>query len=192
MDEALRRVAQHRPRTLPPRGLQAATALILCTEPEPRFVVIRRVTRKGDPWSGHAALPGGRCDATDRDAVETARREAAEEVGVTLPEPVGALDDIGGKFRGGGVVTPVVFAVPRATPLRPDPREVAGAYWAPLALLTDPAARTRHPYRRLGPFPAWNYPTGEQAPLDSLVIWGLTHRILKDFLKVSRLAGASR
>lgn len=185
MREVVERIASYQPRTLPPAGMRAATALVLCANPEPQFVVIRRATRHGDPWSGHAALPGGRCDDSDADAAATARRETEEEVGLAVGEQIGRLDDIGGRFHK-GVVTPVVFVVSEAAPLDPDPNEVAAAHWVPLSLLEDPMRRTKHPHRKLGPWPAWDYMTGDAPPLDSLVIWGLTHRILSNFLSVIR------
>lgn len=183
IEEVVQRVAAYRPRTLAPTGMRAATALVLSAEPEPRIVVIRRATRHGDPWSGHAALPGGRCDDSDIDAAATARRETKEEVGLSVDEPIGRLDDIGGRLHK-GVVTPVVFQVPGAVPLNPNPEEVAAAHWVPLSLFEDPLRRTRHPHRKLGPWPAWDYLTGDEPPLDSLIIWGLTHRILTNFLEV--------
>lgn len=188
VDTILARVAAHTPRTRTAGsgGFHAATALVLTREPDPRLVVIHRATRHGDPWSGHAALPGGRHDAEDGDLATTARRETAEEVGLHLGEPVGRLDDIGGRSHT-GVVSPFVFAVDTAAPLVPEPGEVAAAHWVPLDVLTDPAHRTRHPSRRIGPWPAWSWATGLAPPLDDLVIWGLTHRTLTNFLEVARL-----
>lgn len=189
LERILERVAAHRPRTRPAgvAKFHAATALVLSREPDPRLVVIHRATRDGDPWSGHAALPGGRHDEADGDLATTARRETAEEVGLHLGDPVGQLDDIGGRTHL-GVVSPFVFAVDDAHPLVPEPGEVAAAHWVPLRVLTDPAHRTRHPNRHVGPWPAWSWPTGLQAPLDDLVIWGLTHRTLTNFLEVADLA----
>lgn len=189
LDRVLARVAAHRPRTHQPRGsgFHAATALVLTREPDPRLVVIRRASRTGDPWSGHAALPGGRRDDTDPDLAHTARRETAEEVGLHVGDPVGRLDDIGGRTHP-GVVSPFVFAVREAAPLVPEPGEVAAAHWVPLRVLTDPAHRTRHPSRHVGPWPAWSWPTGMEPPMDDLVIWGLTHRTLTNFLEVADLA----
>lgn len=183
-------VARHRPhvRSAGGNGFHAATALVLSREPEPHLVVIRRASRSGDPWSGHAALPGGRVEDRDADLVATARRETWEEVGLDLPDdPVGRLDDIGGRTHQ-GVVSPLVFTVDGQHPLQPDPSEVAGAHWVPLATLTDPVHRIRHPSRRVGPWPAWRHETGEPPPWDELVIWGLTHRTLTNFLEVAGLA----
>jgi 8-oxo-dGTP pyrophosphatase MutT (NUDIX family) len=184
----LDRVSTHRPHTrgAGDGGFHAATALVLTREPDPRMVVIHRASRAGDPWSGHAALPGGRHEPQDEDLATTARRETAEEVGLALDDPVGRLDDIGGRTHL-GVVSPFVFAVERAIPLVPEPGEVAAAHWVPLRVLVDPVHRTRHPSRRVGPWPAWSWSTGLQPPLDDLVIWGLTHRTLTNFLEVTGL-----
>lgn len=187
LDATLRRIAQHRPHIQPPADWHAATALVLCAEPEPKFIVIRRAERHGDPWSGHAALPGGRTDPADDDVVATARRETLEEVGIDAGAPVGRLDDIGGKLMR-GIVSPVVFTLEAEVPLRPDPTEVAAAHWIPLTLLADPAARTRYPVKIVGPWPAWEYRTGAAAPFETLLIWGLTHQILLSFQRF-RLPG---
>lgn len=188
VDRILERVAAHRPEVRPAgrSGFHAATALVLTREADPRLVVIHRASRESDPWSGHAALPGGRHEASDRDLATTARRETAEEVGLHLDEPVGRLDDIGGRTHL-GVVSPFVFAIEEPRPLVPEPGEVAAAHWVPLRVLTDPAHRTRHPSRHVGPWPAWSWSTGLAAPLDDLVIWGLTHRTLTNFLEVADL-----
>lgn len=184
LDTVLARLAKHKPSTISVNGLQAATALILTAEDEPRFALIRRSTHDGDPWSGHSALPGGKVDPEDAGPAATARREAFEEVGIELGEPVGRLDDIGGRLMK-GVVTPMVFHVPEAVPLKPDPREAAAAHWVPLSIITDRTHRVRYPHHKLGPWPAWNFITGEPAPFDSLIIWGLTYRILTSFRDVA-------
>lgn len=182
------RVAVHEPRIHRPTGagFHAATAVVLTEEPDPSLVVIRRASRHGDPWSGHAALPGGRREDRDPDLATTARRETAEEVGIHIDEPVGRLDDIGGRSHA-GVVSPFVFTVPERVPLVPEPAEVAAAHWVPLHVLTDPAHRSRHPSRHVGPWPAWSWRTGLEPPLDDLVIWGLTHRTLRNFLEIAGL-----
>ena len=83
---------------------RAAVVIVLHDGDEgAEFVVIHRAHRRGDPWSGHMALPGGRQDAADRDLLATAVREAREEVGVDLAhhgDLLGALDDL--QAIGGG------------------------------------------------------------------------------------------
>ena len=187
-DDIVARLAAHSPvvRTAG-SGFHAATALVLTREPSPQLVVIRRASRDGDPWSGHAALPGGRHDPEDPDLPATAVRETHEEVGLRLDAPVARLDDIGGRTHK-GVVSPFVFTVDEPAELVPEPGEVAAAHWIPLEVLTGNRHRTRHPSRRVGPWPAWAWPTGMPPPMDELVIWGLTHRTLTNFLDLARLA----
>lgn len=182
VDEMLARIAAHRPvrRSAGRRGFEAATALVLAGTGEvPDMLVIRRATRDGDPWSGHAALPGGKRSREDADLLDTAVRETAEEVGVALPAPIGQLDDTGGRTHL-GVVSTYVFHLPARVPTVPEPAEVAAVLWVPLNIVIDPAARIRHPSRTVGPWPAWEY--------DGLVIWGLTHRILTSFAEVIGVA----
>ena len=64
-----------------PSGGRAAVALVLRENAgDPEILLIRRAERKGDPWSGHMAFPGGREDARDESLLETALRETREEL----------------------------------------------------------------------------------------------------------------
>lgn len=90
------------------------------------FVLCRRPTRlRSHP--GQWALPGGRLDPGE-DAVEAARRETWEELGVDPGEVevLGLLDDY--PTRSGFVITPVVLWGRADTELRPNAAEVAHAY----------------------------------------------------------------
>ena len=62
------------------------------------FLLIRRVERPDDPWSGQVAFPGGRVEPEDASFSETACREAREEVGLDLKAKATVLG-IHGKFR---------------------------------------------------------------------------------------------
>jgi 8-oxo-dGTP pyrophosphatase MutT (NUDIX family) len=178
LERIVERVRDHAPRRAAAgRGFEAATALVLAPDGVGlRMLVIRRATRDGDPWSGHAALPGGRRHDEDPDLAQTAIRETWEEVGVQLGAPVGQLDDVGGRVHL-GVVSTFVFTLSEPVPPVPQEAEVAEALWVPVEVLIDPARSIRHPHRRLGPWPAWEH--------ESLVIWGLTHRILSTFVDVA-------
>ena len=74
--------------------------------------------------AGQWALPGGRMDAGET-AEETALREFAEELGLSLPESavLGRLDDY--PTRSGYVITPVVTWGGGDVVLTPAPGEVA-------------------------------------------------------------------
>jgi 8-oxo-dGTP pyrophosphatase MutT (NUDIX family) len=86
------------------------------------------------------ALPGGKRDPEDAGALDTAVREAQEEVGVDLPPPTGRLDDVRGRVHA-GIVATYVFTLDHRPPLRPALDEVAAAVWIPLrTLLSSEAA----------------------------------------------------
>ena len=93
-------LAAHRPGRKWLKGLRkrAAVALVLqAQEGELGVFMIRRSERDGDPWSGQMAFPGGRLEPEDESALDAARRETAEEVGLHLGagEPcIGRLSEL--------------------------------------------------------------------------------------------------
>lgn len=162
--------------------------MALLVRPAPHdleILLIQRPLSERDPWSGHMALPGGRREG-DEDALTTAIRETREEVGVDLERDgmlIGRLDEVS-PSRGGPqiAVAPFVFAVPPETAVVPDPAEVADTVWIPIRHLADPASAAEHLYLLPGGeslrFPALAY--------HGYVIWGLTHRMLIQFLGIVR------
>jgi 8-oxo-dGTP pyrophosphatase MutT (NUDIX family) len=157
------------------------------------LLLIERVKRDGDPWSGQMALPGGRVQPGDPTPLHTAIRETHEETGVELwAAPVlGRLDEqapssSGGAFRVAGYV----FAVDDRSPLLRPNHEVADALWLPLeALLEPPRYRDyRYPLRPVMTFPAVAVDAvdaaraadGSDGGAVGRVVWGLTLRFLAD------------
>jgi 8-oxo-dGTP pyrophosphatase MutT (NUDIX family) len=65
---------------------RAAVMIILCEDGELKALYIRRAVNPMDPWSGQIAFPGGRTKMQDVDIIETAIREAWEEVGIEVKE----------------------------------------------------------------------------------------------------------
>ncbi len=154
-------------------------ALVLRAAATLDLLLIRRVERAGDPWSGHMALPGGRRSAGDADLVAAAFRETYEEVGVPLRpnDLLGALDEVSPLRLPPVVIAPFVVAVDPAVELRLDTREVAAAVWIPVDALRDSSAAAEILIELEGDartFPALRYLDYE--------IWGLTHGILTQFL----------
>jgi len=89
--------------------------------------------------AGQISFPGGRLEDGDRGPVDTALREAREEVGLEaayIRSVVGALDQRGtiSKFR----VTPVIALIAPFTPV-PQRDEVADVFEVPLDHVLDPA-----------------------------------------------------
>ncbi|HEX7051866.1 MAG TPA: CoA pyrophosphatase [Longimicrobiales bacterium] len=188
----LRRGFEGRPARRLPRsraGAEAAVALVLRARSELELLLIKRAEHEADPWSGHMALPGGRRDPGDADLIATAFRETAEETGIPLArigQPLGALDEVrpGNPRLPPITIAPFVIGVPPDTTATPDPREVDAALWVPLPALRDPAAVSEilvdleegsraYPSLRFGEY----------------VIWGLTHRILVQFLELADACG---
>ena len=181
------RLAQHQPVVAEATGYARAAVAIVLREGDsgPEFIVIHRAHRRGDPWSGHMALPGGRQQPKDGSLFATAARETLEEVGVDLERcgtPLGHLDDLRAIGRGRPldlIITPVVCALHLPVTLTPDEREVQSAFWVPLASLRRGEARGtyRHSINGLElEHPAFVW--------EGRTIWGLTHRILTGFLEV--------
>ncbi|HEX2188559.1 MAG TPA: CoA pyrophosphatase, partial [Longimicrobiaceae bacterium] len=164
---------------------RASVALVLRPAgPELELLLIKRAERAGDPWSGHMALPGGRSDPADADAAATAVRETREEVGIDLAgrgARLGSLDDLaplGGAPR--IVVAPFVFAAAGGTVATPN-HEVEAAVWIPVRELAHPDAATEYLLETV---------TGDPRRFPAIgtrgyVIWGMTHRILDDFLALA-------
>lgn len=187
----LQRTLARRPPRLIDRSAaaqRAAVALVLRTDQSGlELLFIERPVSPTDPWSGHIAFPGGRRSADEEDA-ETAMRETLEEVDIDLRANgtlLGRLDDLQ-PTRGGPqiAVAAFVFAVPGDTAVRPHPREVAQTFWIPIQHLADPRAAAEHLYvpdqgEHLS-FPAIAY--------HGHLIWGLTYRMLTQFLEIARMA----
>lgn len=168
---------------------RAAVAIMLRErEGDVEVLMIRRAVRKGDPWSGHAALPGGRVDPDDPSIEHTAMREVMEEVGVDLrAEGARVLGHLSDHPRQGPrwatfAVTPVVVAIEGDPSLTLAPKEVSEARWVTLSQLRATHSRMLWWYR---PWPRVPLALPMLLPrwrFESLTIWGLTHGILNELL----------
>jgi len=168
----------------PERVPQAAVSLILRdAEGSAQTLIIKRAERPGDHWSGHLALPGGRAQIEDGDLIATAARETYEEVGIDL------LD--GGEFIGQLEilaptnarlprieVTPFVAVAPPEFALRLN-GEVARAFWISIADLKREGRSCSFSIPGDGVINKWPAYPSEGGP-----IWGLTERILTNFLSL--------
>nr|POE53306.1 uncharacterized protein c14c4.10c [Quercus suber] len=118
---------------------------------EPEVLFIKRASRKGDRWTSHIALPGGKKDPDDIDDQAAAVREAWEEVGVDLNAhalPCGNLPQRLVTTHWGKkpllVLCPYVFILTthKLPPLKLQPTEVAATHWVPIRSLQAPSQRT--------------------------------------------------
>lgn len=137
-----------------------------------------------DVHRGQVSFPGGRIDAEDHGPVETALREAEEEVGL-LPSQVQILGSLPPlltvtQFE----VTPVVGRIPWPVGLHLNTREVACAFGVPLSWLAEPAHLHRESHMPV--VPGREVMIYRYDPYLGETIWGATARITLDLLAVCR------
>ena len=128
---------------------------------------------------GQISFPGGRADAQDKDAVATALREAAEEIGL-LPQHVtvlGTLDPyiIGTGFR----VVPVVGLVETPPEWMPDKFEVEAIFEVPISYILSPGNLSRQTVMQEGTEQHYYAMTW-----NNFYIWGATAGMLRNFVEV--------
>ncbi len=165
----------------------AAVALIMRlddTDGDVELLMIRRASYPGDPWSGHIALPGGRREEHDPSLEHTAVRETWEETAVNLDRDgrqLGTLDEVHPRTPRLPplIIRPFVFAIGGGVTVTPSP-EVAEAFWVPLQLLADPSATGEATFVDRG-----IERTERSFRLGEHVIWGLTERILRQFIELA-------
>jgi len=129
--------------------------------------------------SGEISFPGGVCDPGDRDSADTALREAWEEVGIAPQdvEILGELDDT--RSIHNYVVTPVVGVFPSGYLLTVNDTEIERIIEVPLSHFVRPGVFRVEQWQWEGRTrPVYFYRHGDDE------IWGLTGRILKQFLDV--------
>ena len=121
-----------------PTAFRPAAVLVPIIRRDAGLTVL--LTQRTDDMPSHAgqiAFPGGRPQASDVDSVDTALREAEEEVGLTrqFVEVIGQVDHY--RTGTGYEITPVVGLVTPGFTTRADPREVADVFEVPLAFFLD-------------------------------------------------------
>lgn len=149
------------------------------------LLFIKRPESERDPFSGHMAFPGGRMESVDNDKLDTAIRETKEEVGIDIVKSgkvLGSLDDVNPNNPRARkyVVTPYLSILNEEVTIIPDPREVEKTVWVPMRHLVDgrnKEIRIRERDGREVEDYAYNY--------EQYLIWGMTGRILHQFLSFS-------
>lgn len=144
------------------------------------FPLIRRPEYNG-VHSGQVALPGGARDDNDQDLIETALREAEEEVGLDK-QKVNVIGELSELYipPSNFLVKPIVGIVDYQPKFKKDPFEVAAIIEAQLTPFYDASyagktiVHTAYGSIKNTPF----YPVADQ------VVWGATAMILGEFSMV--------
>lgn len=146
---------------------------------EDHLLFTKRADHLGE-HPGQMSFPGGGVERGDDTLLETALREANEEIGLDKSEAniIGQLDDI--RTVTEYAVTPYVARVPDRT-YEPDEREVAEIAVLPLSGILDPQnyeyERRDHPY--------YGDIVIHYFHVDGYTVWGATARILVQLLELA-------
>ncbi|WP_299619113.1 CoA pyrophosphatase [uncultured Tateyamaria sp.] len=161
---------------LPPgRKLRPAAVLApIIAGPDGYDLILTKRSSALKHHPGQIAFPGGKQDDTDANLIETALREAREEIG--LPP---SIVEVLGTFAPHETVTsftmtPVVALVTEEFEVRPEPGEVAEVFRVPLAHVLDASRYVVESRRWRGQRRSYY-----AVPYGPYYIWGATARILR-------------
>jgi 8-oxo-dGTP pyrophosphatase MutT (NUDIX family) len=124
---------------------------------------------------GQISFPGGKVEPGDATPIDTALREAHEEIGLEASriEPLGYLDSY--RTGTGFQINPVVALVTPGFDAVLDPREVSEVFEVPLAFLMDPANHQKASREWRGRERSFY-----AMPYQGHYIWGATAGMLKN------------
>jgi 8-oxo-dGTP pyrophosphatase MutT (NUDIX family) len=165
---------------LPPKP--GAVIIVLFEENgKVKFPLIKRQEYLG-AHSGQISLPGGKAEK-DEDEIETALREAWEEIGLDRDEikVIGKLSNffvIPSNF----LVTPIVVAAKGVPHFKPDKREVARILTCDLFEIADVNAVRSKEILAAGQFKMM----APHFEIDGEIVWGATAMILNELCFVIR------
>lgn len=158
--------------------LAPAAVLIAVTDRSEPGLILTQRTAHLRKHAGQVAFPGGRMDDTDADLIETALREAEEEI--ALPRDKVNIIGVSDRYRTftGFDITPVLGVIPSDLPLEPHAHEVADWFEMPLEFALDPENQVRR----------WIEFQGAQHAYYEILwqdrrIWGVTAAILVNLRK---------
>ena len=156
----------------------AVLALIGAGDDGPEILFVERAASLRT-HAGQIAFPGGAADPGDVDLVDTALREAEEEVGIERSgvEVLGLLPPAHVAVSGFDVTAVVGWWRQRSLISAVDAREVASVPVVTVSVLTDPARRAtvQHPLDYTGP----------AFEVDGHLIWGLTAHLVDGLLDLA-------
>jgi len=151
----------------------AAVLIPVVDHREPTVLLTQRSVHLAD-HAGQIAFPGGKIEATDASPLDTALREAEEEIGLDrgFVDPIGYLDLYATGF--GFRILPTVARVKPGFKLSINRGEVDDAFEVPLSFLMNPANHQLHSKEFRGMERSYY-----AMPYAERYIWGATAGILR-------------
>ncbi|MDL2358337.1 MAG: CoA pyrophosphatase, partial [Pseudomonadota bacterium] len=159
-----------------PTMIPASVLIALVARPGGLTMLFTQRTDHLNTHAGQISFPGGRAEPYDVSPIDTALREAQEEIGLDRRhvEIIGTLPDY---LTGTGYhVTPVVGLVTPPFELTADPNEVAEIFEVPLAFLMNGAHHRRLSFA----LPAGGRRRFYAMPYQRHFIWGATAGMLRN------------
>jgi 8-oxo-dGTP pyrophosphatase MutT (NUDIX family) len=159
----------HKKKRIAGENLKASAVLVPIFYSQGEYYIL--FTERSDAvvfHKGQVCFPGGTQEPSDSSLLQTALREAEEEIGLEAKdvEILGELDDMR-TFVSSYVISPFVAFISNPYSLRTDGREVKGAFCVPLSFLMDDINFKADSY-------AYEY--------EGHIIWGATARILRQLI----------
>ncbi|XP_051975756.1 peroxisomal coenzyme A diphosphatase NUDT7 [Xyrauchen texanus] len=123
--------------------------------------------------AGEVCFPGGKSESSDRNEIDTALREAEEEIGL----PPNRVEVVCKLFpiinKNGLLITPVVAFIEESFKASPNPHEVSEVFTLPLEFFTKEADHSCYPVSNaFGPTHSFLYTDPSTGSIHQ--IWGLT------------------
>ena len=163
-----------------PVGYTCAAVMILLVGYEENLsILLTKRTKTVRDHQNQISFPGGVCEKEDKSLLDTALREAWEEIGVQIPVKhiIGSLKPR--KTVTGYFIAPYIAYLENYPEIKPNPKEVVKVLNAPLNWLADKQNYCVKPYKR----DCYEiHDVVFYRPCDNEIIWGITAQIILDFL----------
>lgn len=158
---------------LNPGSIAPAAVLVAITDRHEPGVILTTRPQWLRTHAGQVALPGGKIDPGDSDAIAAALREAEEEI--ALPRSMVKIAGRAGDYvTGTGFhITPIIGVIQPDVPLSANPHEVDAIFEVPLSLLLDHAQYQRRSIEWKGQMRTYH-----ELYWEDFRIWGITAAIL--------------
>lgn len=168
------------PASIPADARPCAVLIPLYWHQDEWHTAFMRRADDGYTHSGQVSFAGGGKEPADVDFIQTAQREAQEELGIS-PEGAEILGQLTELYipPSNSLVYPVVAHLPARPMFSIDPKEVAYVIEAPLRLLLSEDTRTHHPMQIRNVevmMPAFN--------IEGNIIWGATAMMVAELVDV--------